>query len=443
MTSAGSIIHELGQGLRHHFSVMELFKAGSKGKKTDIESSDYDLVLYLSKTKRQSLSEILMKKLVEKVANVLQTHLGHLNIRNLHCTPYAVQFEATRGSTTVKIDLLPTAAHEVQKYGNSYWPLVWKEIQQFSWRRKHVFSSHFAKKAVQFMRDALRNSKPHVREFIRKVKKKREEHNNKGNPRAYILELITLHVNEKYNPKDIQSLAYLALEAVEDFENIHIILNKDGNYRKYIPKTLKSKKPLILDVANPYNNLVFKYTRADKLALKKVMKRMNDEVSRTNKNQKASTAITTAQNALKKYQKTGAVQAFEITTKVSLKVNGQGNVKTWQDYGSAISEYLNKINDDQRLEGARTAVSETIFRSHYAKFPFWPGVGKAQSATISVNCEGNSMYQKATILWRCSGSVTVTDMQPVQGSFMARFSGRPTIQVLHIREDVANLLGYY
>jgi len=135
--------------------------------------------------------------------------------------------------------------------------------------------------------------------------------------------------------------------------------------------------------------------------------------------------------ALQWLQSQNAVCGTSAIIHILVDKDGDDNIRTWTEYGQAIKEYLDDVNSDDWLEGAREDVAQFLYDRHYETFPRWPSVGNTQSNNILTNM-GNKTYNacgRDILVW-IGGSAEVTDERPERRKYIAKFDGAPTIRAI-------------
>jgi len=129
----------------------------------------------------------------------------------------------------------------------------------------------------------------------------------------------------------------------------------------------------------------------------------------------------------------GILEAHELDRSFDMPFKeGTDNIQAWQEYKTAIYDYLTLVNDDVRLKRARQDLANEIWVEHYKKFPRWPSSGSQQSDWVSLDRKQKYTDGDWIIFWSAGGSIRVTDDRPSSYTFKARFAGKPTLRVLKV-----------
>ena len=132
----------------------------------------------------------------------------------------------------------------------------------------------------------------------------------------------------------------------------------------------------------------------------------------------------------------GSFQLYKFDQTMRYQQTGTDNIKTWLDYLAGIMKYLKALNDDCRLETARTKLAEHIHSVHYEKFPYWPNIGVEfiQQSEVFLDICDSHKYEQYIVGWSCHGMITVQDIRPMKDQYYTDFHGHPEFKVLYCNQ---------
>ncbi|CAF1599630.1 unnamed protein product [Rotaria magnacalcarata] len=129
------------------------------------------------------------------------------------------------------------------------------------------------------------------------------------------------------------------------------------------------------------------------------------------------------------------LQLFKVGQNMRCAQHGTDNAKTWTNYRQAVLNYLKSLNDDRRLEHARTALADHIYNMHYKRYPNWPNVGELQQSEVYLNVSSSYPLGSWFIGWSCVGYVTVRDYRANSSSYYTDFQGRPDFKIVYCNKQ--------
>ncbi|XP_038044267.1 2'-5'-oligoadenylate synthase 1A-like [Patiria miniata] len=228
--------------------------------------SDIDLVAFVNPPDLEPISEY---RLPEDYQNQLKTVIEDLkdslcelpSVTINRTDAFLVNFDVQVGTRTVSVDLLPTANNDHSD--------VYSEMmnQTLSHRERGFYSASFVKKQMDFV-----SKQPNiVKDLIRMVKYWAYTCLPKRLQKSYPLELITIYCWEKAGKPE-------RFKLVEGLKAVLLVLGRQRwKRRKFWPdyyskdmalhaiKTLDMKWPVMLDPANPTNNVLYVYQQGDNM----------------------------------------------------------------------------------------------------------------------------------------------------------------------------------
>ncbi|XP_038076657.1 2'-5'-oligoadenylate synthase 1A-like [Patiria miniata] len=244
-----------------------IFQGGSLGKDTMLaDYSDVDLVAFVNPPDLEPISEYWSprdyKNQLKTVIKEFEDSLFELpSVTIIRSNEYLVNFAVKVGKRTVSVDLLPTA--------NNDHPDVYSEMmnQTSSHQERGFYSASFVEK----QRDFVIDQPDDVRNLIRMVKYWAYTRLPKRLQKSYPLELITIYCWEKAGEPE-------SFEIVEGLKAVlEVLESQPWKRRKFwtdyyskdfaldIIKTLGMKYPVMLDPANPTNNVLTVYQQGDNM----------------------------------------------------------------------------------------------------------------------------------------------------------------------------------
>lgn len=203
---------------------------GSFGKKTIIEQKkEIDVVIYITNFNVKNLNSYL---------NILKDLVNEKNIaKNININKHSIHFEMLSGT---KFDLLPCGE------------LPNNNVLSYISSNKYINSS-----VSVLQKEFINNQSNNYKNIVKIIKfwRYKEEWPDNYYPSSYLLEIIILYIYKKSKNKNNISIMFIELfklllnpnEISIIFEIYYDVLD--------IPTNILSKRPLILDIANPTNNI--------------------------------------------------------------------------------------------------------------------------------------------------------------------------------------------
>ncbi|XP_006865560.1 PREDICTED: 2'-5'-oligoadenylate synthase-like protein 2-like [Chrysochloris asiatica] len=261
--------------LDREIKVLKVVKAGSSGKGTTLKcSSDVDLVLFLScfyNFKEQAqYREVIIRFIQEKLdhcsrslaynISLLPSRVGARAPRSL-----SLQVQARKSSEVIQVDVLP-AFNALGSFcpGTKPSPEIYEDLIK-SDGHPGEFSSSFTELQKHF----VKSCPPKVKSLLRLVKHwqlqyLKSKHRKVPLPSKYALELLTIYAWEMGTDEsdnfEMDEAFVAVMKLLRDHEDICIYWTKYYDFqnevvRSYIKHKLKECRPIILDPADPTNNL--------------------------------------------------------------------------------------------------------------------------------------------------------------------------------------------
>ncbi|XP_055003079.1 2'-5'-oligoadenylate synthase-like protein 2 [Sorex araneus] len=254
--------------------VLKVEEGGSYGKGTSLKhTSDVDLILFLScfssfqdQTDLRKIIIDFIKKKVDHYSQSLAYSISVIPNWSRNPRSLAIQVQATKNSNVIKVDVLPAFDVLGKASPDSHLPQEIYENLITCEGYPGEFSPSFTVLHQHFVK-----SRPiKVKNLLRLVKHwwylqhQKHKHAKVTFPPKYALELLTIYAwetgtNESEN-FDLAQGFRAVMELVRDYSNICIYWTKYYNFENeavkiFIKKKLKEARPVILDPADPTNNL--------------------------------------------------------------------------------------------------------------------------------------------------------------------------------------------
>lgn len=266
--------------LREHMRPNKIVKGGSLGKGTAIRGrSDIDLVLILNEVKSAEDLKEKLPGIKEEIIKTLRENSRQLSIvpNSISEREFLVKFSVEGLHDNIDVDLLPTFYFEDLKR-------LYRTMRADT---DHVeyYSAALVEQQVEFVKNYSANVKSLIRlvKYWRKTMVVPYEAKRKI-PKSYVMELITIHLSEKHNVnggtfntlKAFRSI----MEELKNYESLNIIWTKNYS-RCEIPGAIRTERPLLMDPANPMNNLgsTFVWEEIENAAKQVLESRMMSDVS--------------------------------------------------------------------------------------------------------------------------------------------------------------------
>ncbi|XP_012789724.2 2'-5'-oligoadenylate synthase-like protein 2 [Sorex araneus] len=254
--------------------VLKVVKGGSYGKGTTLNhTSDVDLTLFLSCFSSFQDQADLRKDIIDFIKNQVDHYTQSLAYR-FSVIPYwgrrprslRFQVQATKNSNVIKVDVLPAFDVLGNASPDSKLPQeIFEKLINFE-GSPGEFSSSF----TVLHRHFVRTRPVKVKNLLRLVKHwwylqhQKHKHAKVALPPKYALELLTIYAWETGTNEskkfDLAEGFRVVMELVRDYDDICIYWTKYYNFeneavRIFIQEKLKEERPVILDPADPTNNL--------------------------------------------------------------------------------------------------------------------------------------------------------------------------------------------
>ncbi|XP_022096948.1 2'-5'-oligoadenylate synthase 2-like [Acanthaster planci] len=239
---------------------------GSVGKRTMLsDHSDVDLVVFISTDHLKPISSYpspkdytaKLKQVIDGFARAMES----VGMEVIRCDDFLVCFETKVGQKIMRVDLLPTASNGEREK-------VYREMFQLTKLAKST--AEYSASLVEYQRKFVANKPEAVRELICLVKHWACTKLPEELQKSYPLELITIHHwEEAGGPADFSKAQGLkaVLCALANLKKERKYW-KDYYGKDLALKSMKSqgmKNPLVLDPANPMNNVCAVYHRRDNM----------------------------------------------------------------------------------------------------------------------------------------------------------------------------------
>ena len=221
--------------------------AGSSGKKTTIQQSDFDCVLFVNG------EEPVFDEVLDDFESILQ--MSVYPIKGIKLTRYSIQFRID----VFDFDFLP-ASNFVEKNGLSGDSLIDQQQRSTLDRIKHDPSKlchrysaglsqavvRFMKKQSSFVHDMVRIAKFWFKTVY-------IEKNISG--AKTLIELVAVHAANQYQFEENNHLKGFVkfLELIRSFESLRIVFREEYKFPEH-QMAQNERTPIVMDPSNPYNN---------------------------------------------------------------------------------------------------------------------------------------------------------------------------------------------
>ncbi|XP_012789726.2 2'-5'-oligoadenylate synthase-like protein 2 [Sorex araneus] len=254
--------------------VLKVMKGGSYGKGTSLKhTSDVDLILFLSCFSSFQDQADLRKEIIDFIKKKVE-HCSQSLAYSISVIPYwgrnprslAIQVQAKKNSNVIKVDVLPAFDVLGNASPDSNLPQeIFEKLINFE-GSPGEFSSSF----TVLHRHFVRTRPVKVKNLLRLVKHwwylqhKKYKRVKVALPPKYALELLTIYAWETGTDEsenfDLAEGFKAVMKLVRDYNNICIYWTKYYNFQNeavsiFIKEKLKEERPVILDPADPTNNL--------------------------------------------------------------------------------------------------------------------------------------------------------------------------------------------
>ncbi|XP_018673481.2 2'-5'-oligoadenylate synthase 1 [Ciona intestinalis] len=261
--------------------VSHVIRGGSYGKGTCIRGhSDIDMVVFVenfSLVEGTALCSLNMVQFIEDLKKRLQNSLLATRVLMSDVTPLALRFQwkCVKNDHIHHVDVLPC--------NDLLGPSPTQEDKKAIYRRiencknslqLQLYSAALLQLQVEF----VRRKPAQLRDLMRLVKHWKQTsfgENSKINkfrrlPNSYTLELITVHVWENHGkPLQFKFLRAFAsiLEQLMKYEDLCVAWNENYSLKSlWVQQALTKHRPIILDPANPLNNVCASVNAWDEVA---------------------------------------------------------------------------------------------------------------------------------------------------------------------------------
>uniref|UniRef100_A0A3Q7QH51 2'-5' oligoadenylate synthase n=1 Tax=Callorhinus ursinus TaxID=34884 RepID=A0A3Q7QH51_CALUR len=255
--------------------VLKVVKGGSSGKGTTLNySSDVDLVLFLScfpsfqdQAKHRRLIISFIKKRLTQYSRSLAYSITMVPWRETNRVPRSLSFQVQprKNSEAIGVDVLPAydaLGHFCPDSKPS--PEIYENLIT-----SHATPGEFSPSFTELQRHFVKSRPVKLKDLLRLVKHwylqyLKRKYQNKALPPKYALELLTIYAweisTDKSNNFNLGEGFRAVMELLIDYENICIYWTKYYDFqnetvRIYLKQQLKERRPVILDPADPTNNL--------------------------------------------------------------------------------------------------------------------------------------------------------------------------------------------
>ncbi|XP_028412290.1 2'-5'-oligoadenylate synthase 1A-like [Dendronephthya gigantea] len=233
----------------------EIIKGGSQGKRTAVKGMcDIDLVMVLNELEDAENLENELPRIRKDIRSKL-TRYGGPTLKAKD-SKSGLKFKVNGDHGPIKVDLLPT-------FGFTDLQTLYCEMR-FDKSHSDFYRAALSKWQVDFVKKYPANVKNLIR-LIKYWKKKmvRKSWYGQRIPNSYLMELITIYYweeNTRYSDGTFNTLKAFhgIMEALKDYQSLNIFWTE--NYSaKDIPSQILRQRPLVLDPANPTNNVCSGY----------------------------------------------------------------------------------------------------------------------------------------------------------------------------------------
>ncbi|XP_033641834.1 2'-5'-oligoadenylate synthase 1A-like isoform X2 [Asterias rubens] len=232
--------------------------------------SDVDLVAFVNKPYLKPIAEIgkeeYKRTLLRIISDIKSTLRGVPNVQIIRSDKYLLNFKIHVGSRWIDVDVLPTTDN-VPNYRRSYRYLFLTMLDVGNGTRQ-LYSTSF----VQHRRRFVKDKPDHVKELIRLVKYWASRFLPKKLQKSYPLELITIYLWEKAREPSALSKAQglrSVLEVLTKLDRLRVywsyMAGVDYQLNETIIRKLDMRSPIVLDPANPTNNVCYMYHLEDNI----------------------------------------------------------------------------------------------------------------------------------------------------------------------------------
>ncbi|XP_033641804.1 2'-5'-oligoadenylate synthase 3-like isoform X3 [Asterias rubens] len=270
-----------------NFDVDKVVKGGSLGKGTMVKGlSDVDLVAFVNKPYLKPIAEIgkeeYTRTLSRIISDIKSTLEGVPDVQIVRSDRYLVNFKMQVDSRWIDVDLLPTTDNAKCYISDDD---MFRSMLEVGNGTRQLYSASFVQDQVQFVKD----QPGYVKELIRLVKYWASRFLPKYLQKSYPLELITIYLWEKAGePGRRLSKARGLRSVLEVLTNLDELctswqdkhIDEDLSEDNIIKKD-KMKRPIVLDPANPTNNVCYMYQGKDKITGDPFMKVIKAAAERT------------------------------------------------------------------------------------------------------------------------------------------------------------------
>ncbi|XP_032240839.1 2'-5'-oligoadenylate synthase 1A isoform X2 [Nematostella vectensis] len=234
--------------------IRELVKAGSLAKGTALkDSSDLDCVMIMNGIETVADLKKKLPDIQEQVSACLRNPPPAWKIEDLWNSRFAVQFKFKMKHWLhgeVEVDLLPTFQADVESYEGRR-----KLYSQMHREKGKDILKYYSAAACKLQRDFIKELPSNVKDLILLVKKWRK--NYQLGLSSYFMELVVVHEWQKAKKPerfDTKKGFKAIMEALYNYEELYAMWDKYYE-KKDVPREIIQTRPLVLDPANPTNNL--------------------------------------------------------------------------------------------------------------------------------------------------------------------------------------------
>ncbi|XP_071804973.1 2'-5'-oligoadenylate synthase 1A-like [Asterias amurensis] len=239
----------------------KVVKGGSLGKGTMVKDiSDVDLVVFMNEPAMEPVDKVGPTRYQEQLNEVLKQLKKHVDLRlsgvtNIQLKQYLLSFTIQVQGRSVDVDLVPTADNSSSFSDSSH---MFNKMQQSSPGAREYYSPSLVKDQVEF----VKKQPTAVKSLIRMVKVWAGQCLPESLRKSYPLELLTIHMWERAGSPKSFKLARGFRCVITIFTSYCKYLqpvNWTNYYSEEQARTAMTgmEKPIVLDPANPTNN-VFK-----------------------------------------------------------------------------------------------------------------------------------------------------------------------------------------
>ncbi|XP_028407251.1 2'-5'-oligoadenylate synthase 3-like isoform X1 [Dendronephthya gigantea] len=232
----------------------KIVKGGSLGKGTAVKGRcDIDLVMVLNEVEDAAELKENLPTIINDVIGKLRQNRAKLAIipNSLTNARFLVKFSVQGEHGKIDVDLLPT--FKVTDLQSLY------RKMKTDTHNKEYYSVALAEQQVDFFDDCPTKVKSLIR-LVKYWKKKMVPDFSSGRriPNSYLMELIIIHLWEENTDRDERFKTLKAFHGVmktlNEYQSLNVIWTE--NYRiTDIPYHVRCTRPLVMDPANPMNNV--------------------------------------------------------------------------------------------------------------------------------------------------------------------------------------------